>query len=452
MEEEKHDPLFYDAFFRQKKKHGKFRVVEPPQFELPLADTHAHLQMLRDPSLAIARAALHGVRYLCTIADPTDDAAITFDSLEAWCSHAQEMLPVLLAAGADDAASGAVPRTIVSFDQGQDADDAASEAVLGGAASGVAQTETTPDAAQVPPMPKLRIAVGCHPHNARLYDSDVEAALLRFLADPRVAALGEVGLDYHYDLSPRPTQASVFKRQIELAHMIGLPLALHVRDAHEEAFHILEEEGFPEAGVLLHCFYLDWETLRPWLEKGCYAAFGGALTFKKFQETRDAAARMPLNRVLTETDAPFMAPEPLRGMDCEPAHVLFTAARLAEVRGAQLPEERNAVLGALYANALELLDREPNAWQLAQAGVDAVGALSVGDAGASSVDNAGTQSIGETDVLRVDAARASSAGDANTLSVDTARASSRDEAILEIPLASASADSDCALSYPNVQG
>ncbi|MEQ3362141.1 TatD family hydrolase [Raoultibacter massiliensis] len=212
-------------------------------------------------------------------------------------------------------------------------------------------------------MPRIRIAVGCHPHNAKDYDESLEAELLRRLADPRVAALGEVGLDYHYDFSPRPVQIEVFRRQIEIAHETGLPLALHLREAHEEAFQIMNEEGFPEAGVLLHCFNLDWDTLKPWLDKGCYAAFGGSLTFKKSDDTREAARRMRLDRILTETDAPYMTPEPMRGMECGPDHVIFTAARLAEVLGCAPGPEQIDTLYKVYDNALSLLDREPTAWQ-----------------------------------------------------------------------------------------
>lgn len=212
-------------------------------------------------------------------------------------------------------------------------------------------------------MPRVRIAVGCHPHNAKHYDAALESELRRRLADPRTCAIGEVGLDYHYDFSPRVDQIEAFRRQIALAHETGLPLVLHLREAHEEAYRIMIEEGFPESGVLLHCFNLDWDTLEPWLEKGCYAAFGGSLTFKKSEDTREAARRMSLDRILTETDAPYMTPEPMRGMECGPDHVVFTAERLAEVRGCEPGFERRDMLMAVYKNALDLLGREPTAWQ-----------------------------------------------------------------------------------------
>ena len=212
-------------------------------------------------------------------------------------------------------------------------------------------------------MPRVRFAVGCHPHNAKFYDDDLERALLDRLADPRVSAVGEIGLDYHYDFSPREDQREAFRRQIRVAKQAGLPVVLHIREAHDEAFAILQEEGFPEAGTLLHCFNLDWAELERWVEAGCHVAFGGPVTFKHADEVRDAAARVPEELLLTETDAPYMTPEPLRGVTCGPEHVVFTAEKLCEVRGLAFGEERETFLRRLLANAYELLDREPTPWQ-----------------------------------------------------------------------------------------
>lgn len=212
-------------------------------------------------------------------------------------------------------------------------------------------------------MPRVRFAVGCHPHNAKYYDDALEQTLLDRLADPRVSAVGEIGLDYHYDLSPRDVQREAFRRQIRVAKQAGLPVVLHVREAHDDAFAILQEEGFPQAGTLLHCFNLDWAELERWVDAECHIAFGGPVTFKKADEVRDAAARTPQHLLLTETDAPYMTPEPLRGITCGPEHVLFTADKLCEVRGLSFGEEREAFLRALLDNAHGLLDREPTAWQ-----------------------------------------------------------------------------------------
>ena len=176
-------------------------------------------------------------------------------------------------------------------------------------------------------MPRVRIAVGCHPHNAKFYDDGLEADLRRMLKDPRVAALGEIGLDYHYDFSPCDDQREAFRRQLRLAKEAGLPVVLHLREAHDEALAIMREEGFPEAGTLLHCFNLDWATLEPWVE------------------------------------APYMTPEPMRGMTCLPDHVLFTAERLAEACGRAPGAQREEFLARLMDNARELLDRPATAWQ-----------------------------------------------------------------------------------------
>lgn len=205
--------------------------------------------------------------------------------------------------------------------------------------------------------------MGCHPHNAKFYDDDLERTLLERLADPRVSAVGEIGLDYHYDFSPREDQREAFRRQIRVAKQAGLPVVLHIREAHDDAFAILQKEGFPEAGTLLHCFNLDWAELERWVEAGCHVAFGGPVTFKHADEVRDAAARVPEELLLTETDAPYMTPEPLRGTTCGPEHVVFTAEKLCEVRDLAFGEERETFLRKLLANAYELLDREPTSWQ-----------------------------------------------------------------------------------------
>lgn len=318
------EPMFRDALFRQKRKGGKWREVEAPTLEGPVADTHAHLQMLADPALELARAAAHNVRFVETIVDPADDGFATFDALPGWLMEASRVLHEITAAG-------------------DEADDVARE----------------PWAA----LPAVRIAAGVHPHNAKDYTPELAAALRDRLHDRRVSAVGEIGLDYHYDLSPREVQREVFRAQIRLAKEAGLPVCLHLREAHDDGFAILSEEGFPEAGTLLHCFNLDAAEVARWVEAGCYIAFGGPVTFKRADEVREAAALVPADRLLTETDSPYMTPEPLRGTDCGCAHTVFTAAKLCEVRGAATPETRTALLSQLYANAQRLLNRPATPWQ-----------------------------------------------------------------------------------------
>lgn len=209
----------------------------------------------------------------------------------------------------------------------------------------------------------MRISVGVHPHNARKFTPELQGRLYDLMADPRVNAVGEIGLDYHYDLSPRPVQRDVFREQLRMAHEAELPVALHIREAHQEALQILEQEGFPKAGVLLHCCGLGTRELQPWIDAGCYIAYGGVVTFSNSDEVRDGAKLVPLDRLLTETDAPYMTPVPLRGVDCQPDHVLLTAEYLADLRGAAPGPERQAFLEQLRANAKALLERQPTDWQ-----------------------------------------------------------------------------------------
>jgi TatD DNase family protein len=180
-----------------------------------------------------------------------------------------------------------------------------------------------------------------------------------------VVALGEVGLDYHYDLSPREEQRVVFRRQIELVHELGLSLVLHLRggedpqadNAHAEAFAILQEMDALGPSTLLHCCTLPPDEIRPWIEADCSIAFGGAVTFKNADAAREGVRLVPNNRLLFETDAPYMAPEPMRGAACTPAHVIFTAAALAEIRGVVPGEDRKAFLEQVHSNTLSFYGR-----------------------------------------------------------------------------------------------
>lgn len=331
------EPVFQDFLFRNKKRRHGYRVIAPPQplLEAPIADTHAHLDMLDDVSLALARSAAYGVKFIGSMVDIYEDPGKAYDCLDTWYAQTEARLPELIAN---------------------------TEAALEQAA---AEGDQVPDL-QLPDhyeLPKVRPVVGCHPHHAKHYDAALEKRLLERLHDESTCALGEVGLDYHYDFSPRPVQREAFRRQVQLAHKTGLPLVLHLREAHDDALEIMEEEGFPEAGTLLHCFNLDAETLAPWVAHDCYIAFGGPVTFKKSDETRAAVRTVPLKRLLTETDAPFMTPEPLRGMTCGPEHTVFTAEILAQVFEASPGKAREEFLGQLYQNALDLLDRKPTLWQ-----------------------------------------------------------------------------------------
>ena len=199
-------------------------------------------------------------------------------------------------------------------------------------------------------------SVGTHPHNAA-EECDVTAAeLVRLAAHPKVVAIGEAGLDYHYDHSPRDAQAASFRVHIDTARETGLPLVIHAREADEDIAAILEEESargaFP---FVLHCFTSGAELARRGLALGGYVSFSGVLTFKKADALRVIAAEVPLDRLLVETDAPYLAPEPQRGRVNEPSYVAHTAARLGDMRG--LSREEIAV--ATTENFFRLFQKVP---------------------------------------------------------------------------------------------
>ena len=177
-------------------------------------------------------------------------------------------------------------------------------------------------------------SVGLHPHDAAEEQHLTTERLVELAGHKKVVGIGETGLDFHYDQSPRAIQATLFCRHIAAARQTGLPLIVHARAADEEMIAILRDEtakgAFP--GVL-HCFSSGPELAGAALEIGFYISFSGILTFKKADEVREVAAEVPLDRLLVETDAPYLAPVPHRGKDNEPAFVAHTAAKLAEMRG-----------------------------------------------------------------------------------------------------------------------
>ena len=177
-------------------------------------------------------------------------------------------------------------------------------------------------------------SVGTHPHNAD-QELDVEVDDLVALADdPQVVAIGEAGLDYFYDNAPREAQAEGLRRHIKAARLTGLPLIVHARDADEDMAAILEEatEREGEFPLVMHCFSSGAELAKRTVALGAYVSFSGILTFKKADELRAIAAQVPEDRLLVETDAPYLAPVPNRGKRNEPAYVADTAKVLADVR------------------------------------------------------------------------------------------------------------------------
>jgi TatD DNase family protein len=178
-------------------------------------------------------------------------------------------------------------------------------------------------------------AAGVHPHDARLYTDAAERRLTDvLLGSERIVALGETGLDYHYDNSPRDVQREVFARQLRLATKLGLPVIIHSREADEETVEILraEYEGAPRGGVM-HCFGGGLKMAEEVLALGFHISFAGNVTFKKADALREAALAVPFDRLLVETDCPYLSPVPFRGRRNEPAHVVETARFLAGLRG-----------------------------------------------------------------------------------------------------------------------
>ena len=179
--------------------------------------------------------------------------------------------------------------------------------------------------------------VGYHPHNA----SEVDFKLLRDLADlaldPKVVAWGEIGLDFFRRHSPPKTQVKAFELQLELAGELGLPVIIHDREAHEQLYEILSEKSGSLTGVI-HCFSGDYALAGLFIDMGFYISIPGTVTYKKAAVVKDVAARIPLERLLVETDAPYLAPVPHRGKRNEPAFVKYTAQEIARLRGMDFEE------------------------------------------------------------------------------------------------------------------
>jgi TatD DNase family protein len=190
-------------------------------------------------------------------------------------------------------------------------------------------------------------SIGLHPHEAS-QGLDGVADLLRretAKADGALVAVGECGLDYYYEHSPRPAQRTAFAAQIGLAHAHQLTLVIHARDAWDDLFDILDAEGVPERTVL-HCFTGGPDEVDRCLRAGMYVSFSGIVTFKNAADVRSAAARCPLDRLLLETDSPFLAPVPHRGRTNEPAYVPLVGAAVAEVKGCTVAEIRESSAAA----------------------------------------------------------------------------------------------------------
>lgn len=196
-------------------------------------------------------------------------------------------------------------------------------------------------------------AVGTHPHDAERYDRESEEFYAQAARDPKTVAIGEIGLDYHYDLSPRDVQKKAFARQLILARKVSLPVILHIREAYRDALDILTE--YREClgrGVLLHCYQGSVESVREFNRFDCYYAFGGSITFKNARK-EDIVRAVPPDRLLVETDCPYMTPVPYRGTPNQPKYINYTVDKLAEI----LRIDREEVVHRTTENARRFFDK-----------------------------------------------------------------------------------------------
>ena len=214
-------------------------------------------------------------------------------------------------------------------------------------------------------------AVGWHPEEAAGWTDDSLEQIRALAAQPKVCAIGEIGLDYHMDYdddiapAPHSVQIDCMARQLEVAVRRNVPVELHLRHedsdgertSHVDAYNVLREVGVPQAGCVLHCFGEDRATMERFVGLGCYIAYGGAATFKRNDDVREAFAATPLDRILFETDCPYMAPEPIRGLECEPAMISITANTLVNDRVDRTGEDAEAIARAAWENACKLFQK-----------------------------------------------------------------------------------------------
>jgi TatD DNase family protein len=182
--------------------------------------------------------------------------------------------------------------------------------------------------------PDVFFAAGLHPHDARLWDESMRQRLEEILSHPRLLAIGEIGLDYHYNYSPPEQQREAFRAQIQLARAHRLPIVIHTREAHDDTLMLLDEGNASEVGGVFHCFSGNQAMADFALERNFKISFSGSLTFKNAGALREIARVAPMDSLLTETDAPFLSPHPHRGQRNEPARVVEVVRQLAELRGA----------------------------------------------------------------------------------------------------------------------
>lgn len=196
----------------------------------------------------------------------------------------------------------------------------------------------------------VRATVGVHPHDSKTFGPAAEQHIEELSQDPKVIAIGEIGLDFHYDHSPRPDQYAAFEAHIEIANRAGLPIVIHSRDSEKEVLRVLRAAAKNIRRCVMHCFSGDKETAEEALGMGCYLGFDGPITFKNAEKLRDVVRMCPIDRCLVETDCPYLSPVPHRGKRNEPAHVRLVAQAIARIKEIDLEE----VCAVTTANAYAL--------------------------------------------------------------------------------------------------
>lgn len=190
--------------------------------------------------------------------------------------------------------------------------------------------------------PEVYATIGWHPTEAGSYTQDIEEMIACHLKNEKVIALGEIGLDYHWMEDPKEIQIKVFKRQIQLSKDYDLPFVVHTRDALEDTYQVLKEVGVGPRGGIMHSYSGSLEMANKFIELGMTISFSGVVTFKKAQDIQEAAQQLPLDKILVETDAPYLAPVPKRGRENRTAYTRFVVNKIAELRGLSVEEVASA--------------------------------------------------------------------------------------------------------------
>lgn len=199
--------------------------------------------------------------------------------------------------------------------------------------------------------PDVYGAVGVHPEELNSYNEEAENKIKELLKHKKIIAVGEIGLDYYWDKSQIEKQKEIFERQILIAKQAQKPILVHDREAHPDSFEILKKSNAAETGVVMHCFSGSPEFAQQCINEGFYIAIGGVVTFKNAKKVKEVAKTVPLDKLLLETDAPYMTPVPFRGKENQPAYVKFVAEEIAQLRGVSFEE----IAEATTANAKKLL-------------------------------------------------------------------------------------------------